>query len=122
MNKYSYVTKLEVKYDHLEVVDIPKIVEENPHKWFNESLTTINDSVARIGIVEGEYHWHKHDEDDEFFLVLEGTLLIDLEDKTIELNQHQGITIPKGVMHRPRAPKKVVMLMVETKEIEPTGN
>ena len=70
MNKYSYVTKLEVKYDHLEVVDIPKIVEENPHKWFNESLTTINDSVARIGIVEGEYHWHKHDEDDEFFHLL----------------------------------------------------
>jgi len=78
--------------------------------------------VVRLGIVEDEYHWHKHDKDDEFFFVLEGQLLIDLEDRTIELNPNQGVTITKGVMHRPRAPKKTVMLMVETKEIAPTGD
>jgi mannose-6-phosphate isomerase-like protein (cupin superfamily) len=72
--------------------------------------------------VEGEYHWHKHDNDDEFFFVLQGQLLIDLEDRTIELNPHQGVTITKGVMHRPRAPKKTVMLMVETSNIQPTGD
>jgi mannose-6-phosphate isomerase-like protein (cupin superfamily) len=76
---------------------------------------------VRLGIVLGEYHWHKHDNDDEFFYVLQGQLLIDLEDRTIELNPNQGVTISKGVMHRPRAPKKTVMLMVETNSIQPTG-
>ena len=98
------------------------MVDDCPYKWFNQTLTQVNESVVRLGIVEGEYHWHKHDNDDEFFFVLEGQLLIDLEDKTIELNPNQGVTISKGVMHRPRAPKKTVMLMVETNAIEPTGN
>ena len=79
--------------------------------------------MVRLGIVEGEYHWHKHENDDEFFFVLEGKLWIDIEDhETIELNPLQGTTIPKGVMHRPRAPQKTIMLMVETHQIEPTGN
>ena len=98
------------------------MVKQNKDKWFNQSLTVVNDSVVRLGIVEGEYHWHKHDNDDEFFFVLEGQLLIDLENRTIVLNANQGVTISKGVLHRPRAPKKTVMLMVETKAIQPTGN
>ena len=119
-NKYN--THLDIKFDHLEHMDINKMVEECKDKWFNQTLTKVNDSVVRLGIVEGEYHWHKHDNDDEFFFVLEGQLLIDLEDKTIELNPNEGVTITKGVMHRPRALKKTVMLMVETSAIEPTGN
>ena len=120
--QFDYVTNLDVKFDHLERMDIPQIVKECTDKWFNQTLTQVNDSVVRLGIVEGEYHWHKHDNDDEFFFVLEGQLLIDLEGKTIELNQNQGVTISKGVMHRPRAPKKTVMLMVETSAIQPTGD
>jgi mannose-6-phosphate isomerase-like protein (cupin superfamily) len=121
MEDYPYVTKLDVRFGHFEKIDTDELVAENKHKWFNETLTRVNDSVIRIGIVEGEYHWHKHDEEDEFFYVLEGQLLIDLEDRTIELNPHQGVTISKGVMHRPRAPKKTVMLMVEPHTIQPTG-
>jgi mannose-6-phosphate isomerase-like protein (cupin superfamily) len=121
-NQYNYVTKLDVKFKHLELMDIPALVNEVKDKWFNQTLTKVNDSVVRIGIVEGEYHWHKHDADDEFFFVLEGKLLIDLEGRTIELNPNQGVTISKGVMHRPRAPKKTVMLMVETSAIVPTGD
>ncbi|HYG50064.1 MAG TPA: cupin domain-containing protein [Flavobacteriales bacterium] len=121
-NEHPYVTKLDVKFRHLERIDINKEVAENPYKWFNQTLTEVNTSVVRLGIVEGEYHWHKHDNDDEFFYVVSGQLLIDLEDRTIELNPNQGVTIPKGVMHRPRAPKKTVMLMVETNEIQPTGD
>lgn len=120
--KYNYVTKLDIKFDHLQKFDIPQMVKECTDKWFNQSLTEVNDSVIRLGIVEGEYHWHKHDNDDEFFFVLEGKLFIDLEDKTIELNPLQGVTISKGVMHKTRAPKKTVMLMVETREIVPTGD
>ncbi|MFI5263158.1 MAG: cupin domain-containing protein [Candidatus Kapaibacterium sp.] len=120
--QYNYVTKLDIKFDHLELIDVNKIVRECTDKWFNQTLTKVNDSVVRVGIVEGEYHWHKHDNDDEFFFVLEGQFLIDLEDRTIELNPNQGVTIPKGVMHRPRAPKKTVLLMVENSTIQPTGD
>jgi mannose-6-phosphate isomerase-like protein (cupin superfamily) len=122
MEPYNYVTKLDVKFNQLELIDVPAMVKANEHKWFNQTLTNVNKSVVRLGIVEGEYHWHKHDNDDEFFFVWQGQLLIDLEDRTIELNPGQGVTIPKGVMHRPRAPHKTVMLMVETAAIIPTGD
>ena len=111
--EYPYVTRLDVRYKHFDVVDVPAIVNECRDKWFNETLTKVNDSVVRIGIVQGEYHWHKHDNDDEFFFVLEGKLLVDLEGRTIELNPGQGITVSKGVVHRTRAPGKTVMRMVE---------
>ena len=120
--QFDYVTKLDIRYDHLEKIDIPRMIQECTDKWFNQTLTKVNDSVVRLGIVEGEYHWHKHDNDDEFFLVLEGQLFIDLEDRTIELNAFEGVTISKGIMHRPRAPKKTVVLMVETRDIQPTGD
>ena len=119
---YNYTTNLDIKFKHLERVDIPAMVRDCRDKWFNQTLTKVNDSVVRLGIVEGEYHWHKHHNDDEFFFVLEGQLLIDLEDQTIELNPNQGVTISKGIMHRPRAPRKTVMLMVETSAIQPTGD
>jgi mannose-6-phosphate isomerase-like protein (cupin superfamily) len=120
--QYPYVTNLDIKFKHLDLIDIPTLVKECKDKWFNQTLTQVNDSVVRVGIVEGEYHWHNHENDDEFFFVLEGQLLIDLEDRTIELNPGQGVTISKGIMHRPRAPRKTVMLMVETSTIQPTGN
>jgi mannose-6-phosphate isomerase-like protein (cupin superfamily) len=120
--QFDYVTKLDIKYGHLQRMDIPQMVKECKDKWFNQTLTQVNESVVRLGIVEGEYHWHKHDNDDEFFFVLEGQLLIDLEEQTIELNPNQGVTVSKGVMHRPRALKRTVMLMVETSAIQPTGD
>ena len=120
--KFDYVTIMEVRHKHLETIDVPKIVSEVKDPWWNQTLTEVNDSFVRLGIVHGEYHWHKHDNDDEFFYIVEGQLLIDLEDRTIELNPGQGVTIPKGVMHRPRAPIKTVMLMVETNGIVPTGD
>jgi mannose-6-phosphate isomerase-like protein (cupin superfamily) len=120
--EYPYVTHLDVRFKHLEVIDIPTIVRECKHTWFNQTLTKVNDSVVRVGIVQGEYHWHKHDNDDEYFFVLEGKLFIDLEDRTIELGPDQGVTITKGVVHRTRAPQKTVMLMVESSAIQPTGD
>jgi mannose-6-phosphate isomerase-like protein (cupin superfamily) len=120
--QYSYVTKLDVKFNHLEVIDVNEMVQQCTDKWFNQTLTKVNSSVVRLGIVEGEYHWHKHDNDDEFFYVVEGQLLIDLEDRTITLNPGQGVTVTKGVVHRTRALVKTVMLMVETAGIVPTGD
>ena len=119
---YPYTTKLDIKYKHFEIIDIPQMVKENKDKWFNQTLTEVNSSVVRVGIVEGEYHWHKHENDDEFFFVLEGKLFIDLEKRTLELNPGQGVTVTKNVMHRTRAPQKTVILMVENRNIIPTGD
>lgn len=118
----DYKIHLDVRHDHLERIDVDEIVASVTDPWWNQTLTQVNDSVVRLGIVHGEFHWHKHDEDDEFFFVISGRLFIDLEDRTIELGPNQGTTITKGVMHRPRAPEKTVMLMVETSGIVPTGD
>ena len=122
----KYNINLDIQFGHQELIDIPAIVNSVTEKWSNHTLTKVNDSVVRLGIVEGEFHWHKHDNDDEFFFILSGTLFIDIREpggeRTIELNPNQGVTISKGVMHRPRAPQKTVMLMVETSAIEPTGD
>jgi len=120
--EFPYITRLDVAFEPLELIDEAQISKECPHQWFNQTLCAVNDSVVRLGVVEGEYHWHKHDSDDEFFYVVEGQLLIDLEERTIELLPRQGVVIPKGVMHRPRAPIRTSILMVETKAIVPTGD
>ena len=91
--------------------------------WFNQTLTTVNESVVRLGVIEGDFHWHHHDDQDEFFLVLEGRLLIDLEDReTVTLEPHQGYTVPRGVEHRTRAPVRTAILMVESAGVGRPGD
>ena len=119
---YPYETRLNILHRPLEVIDEKALAEACQYKWFNQTLCKVNDSVIRVGIVEGEYHWHKHDEDDEFFYVVEGQLLIDLEDRVVELSPRQGFVVPKGTLHRTRAPHRTVILMVENAGIVPTGN
>ena len=98
------------------------LAEACTDKWYNQTFCKINDSIVRLGVLQGEYHWHKHDNDDEFFLVLSGTLIIDLEDRSVPLSSRQGFVVPKAVLHRTRAPEKTVVLMVETATIVPTGD
>ena len=117
---YPYATHLDVFYEQLEVIDVPALVAACTDRWYNQTLCRVNDSVVRLGVVEGEYHWHKHD--DEFFYVLDGRFLIDLEGRTVELSRRQGFVVPKRVMHRPRAPERAVILMVEGAGIMPTGD
>ena len=119
---YPYVTRLDIKYQPLEKIDVQQIADSVTDKWFNQTLCKVNDSVVRMGVVEGEYHWHKHDDLDEFFYVVDGKFLIDLEGSTIELGPKQGYVVPKGVIHRTRAPRRCVILMVEGADIVPTGD
>ena len=109
-------------YKPLEVVEEKVLADTCKYKWYNQTLCQVNNSVVRLGVFEGEYHWHKHDNDDEFFYVVEGKLLIDLADRVVELAPRQGIVVPKGMMHRTRAPTRTVALMVETAAIVPTGD
>ena len=119
---YPYETRLNVLYGPLELIDEKALSDACTYKWFNQTLCSVNDSVVRMAVIEGEYHWHKHEVEDEFFYVLEGRLLIDLEGRTIELAPRQGVVIPKGTMHRPRAPQRTVVLLVENNTIVPTGS
>jgi mannose-6-phosphate isomerase-like protein (cupin superfamily) len=119
---YPYVTRLDVLHGPLERIDVQVLADACTHPWWNQTLCKVNDSVVRLGVVQGEYHWHKHDHEDEFFYVVEGRFLIDLEDRTVELGPRQGVVVPKGVRHRPRAPERTVILMVEGAGIVPTGD
>ena len=119
---FPYATHLNIQFSQLELVDIPSLVAACTDRWYNQTLCKVNDSVVRLGVMQGEYHWHKHDNDDEFFFVIEGRFLIDLEDRTVELQPQHGFVVPKGVLHRPRAPERTVVLMVETASISPTGD
>ena len=119
---YPYETRLNIYYQPLEIIDEKALADASEFQWYNQTLCQVNGSVVRLGVIEGEYHWHKHDEDDEFFYVIDGQLLIDLEARTITLNPRQGVVVPKGVVHRTRAPQRTVMLMVENAGIIPTGD
>jgi mannose-6-phosphate isomerase-like protein (cupin superfamily) len=119
---FPYATFLNVLKGPLEVVDVPGLVAANTHPWYNQTLCRVNDAVVRLGVIQGEYHWHKHDHEDEFFFVVDGCLLIDLEDRIVELTTRQGFVVPKGVLHRTRAPQRTVILMVEPAAVVPTGD
>jgi len=110
------------KIGQSRIIDVSKLVHENQEKWVNINLTVVNDSIVRLGIFEGEFHWHKHNLEDELFFVLEGKLLLDMEGETIELIPYQGYTVPRQVIHRTRAKEKTVVLMVEGNTVNPRGD
>jgi mannose-6-phosphate isomerase-like protein (cupin superfamily) len=121
VQNFPYETRLNIYYPPLAVVDEKALADACRYKWYNQTLCQVNQSVIRLGVVEGEYHWHKHDEDDEFFYVVEGQLLIDLEGRTVELHPRQGFVVPKGILHRTRTLQRTVILMVENAGVVPTG-
>jgi mannose-6-phosphate isomerase-like protein (cupin superfamily) len=121
MSKRKYPINTNVKFKPLELIDVKKIAGKCREDWFNQTLTQVNDSVVRLGVVKGEFHWHVHDNEDEFFYVVSGRLLIDVKGKSVELAPGQGLTVPRGVRHRTRAPKRTVMLMLEGKGVKPAG-
>ena len=119
----DYSIHLNVLFEHLQKIDVPKLIRECTDPWWNQTLCRVNDCVVRLGIIEGEFHWHKHDEEDELFFVLEGKLFVDVEDgESVELDPHQGFTVGRGIVHRTRAPVRTAMLMVERASVEPTGD
>lgn len=118
----DYSIHMEAAHGFLELIDVPRMVSQCTDRWFNQTLCRVNDCVARLGVFQGEFHWHSHESEDEMFFVLEGELLVDLEDGTLALARHQGFTVPRGVRHRTRAPGKTVVLMIEGRTVVPTGS
>ena len=118
---FTYNTRLNILHDPLEVIDVARLVHDCKDQWYNQTLCRVDESVVRLGVVQGEYHWHHHDNEDEFFYVVSGRFLIDLEDRTVDLTPGKAFVVPKGTKHRPRAPERTVILMVERAGIVPTG-
>ncbi len=118
---FPYVNHMDIRFGPLERIDVGALADACVDAWYNQTLCAVNDSVVRLGVMEGEYHWHRHDSDDEFFFVLRGRFVIELEDRRVELLPGHGVVVPRGVMHRTSAPERSVVLMVETKDIVPTG-
>ena len=122
----TYDIQLKEQFGPLERIDTNKLIAQNHEPWWNRTLCRVNDALARIGVFHGEFHWHKHDVEDELFYVLEGKLLLDIEEngnqRTVELSPWEGMMVPRGVMHRTRAPERAVVLMIEPATIVPTGD
>jgi dTDP-4-dehydrorhamnose 3,5-epimerase-like enzyme len=117
-----YTVNLKARFGPLELIDIRSLAEACKDRWYNQTLCQVNDCVVRLGVVQGEFHWHKHEKEDEFFYVVEGRFLIDFEGRTVDLAPRQGFTVPRGVMHRTRAPERAVILMMEGAGVIPTGS
>ena len=127
---FPYATHLNILFEPLEKIALDPLVAAVTDQWYNQTLVKVNESVVRVGVMQGEYHWHEHTEDDEFFFVLEGRFLIDLEPqadgttpgRVVTLGPREGFVVPKRVRHRTRAPERSVILMVETASVVPTGS
>lgn len=117
-----YDIHLDEKFGQLTLIDLD--AEGAAHEpWYNQTLTSVNDSVVRLGVLDGAFHWHKHDDTDECFVVLEGELIIELEGgPSATLPRHHSFTVPRGRVHRTRAPGRTVVLMMEAASVKPTGD
>jgi len=118
----EYEIRTDVKFGPLTLIDAGALADACAVPWWNQTLTRVNDCAVRLGVFEGEFHWHRHDREDELFFVLDGVLLLDLRDRTVELRARQGLMIPRSVEHRTRAPQRTVVLMVEAATVVPTGD
>jgi len=123
-DRIDYSINLDRAFDGLELVDVDALARTVEDRWYNQTLVGVNDCVVRLGVMQGEFHWHHHDAEDEFFYVVDGRFMIDLEaeDRTVELGPKQGFMVPRGVVHRTRAPERTVILMIEGSGVVPTGD
>lgn len=90
--------------------------------WSPRVIAEVDDAYVKVAKVKGELTWHAHDAEDEMFLVLEGALRIELEDRTVELGEGEAFVVPKGVRHNPVADDECLLMLVERKSTEHTGD
>jgi mannose-6-phosphate isomerase-like protein (cupin superfamily) len=121
--EHRYSINLDAKFGPLQPIDIAAFASQVAGDWVNQTLCRVNDSVVRVGVFQkGEFHWHKHDKEDEFFLVLSGKFRIEIEGQSVVLERHQGFTVPRGVLHKTSALGPATVLMVEAATVTPTGD
>jgi mannose-6-phosphate isomerase-like protein (cupin superfamily) len=119
----GYAINYQPLADVLQVLDVQHLIDTTTEAWYNQTLCRVGDVVVRLGVMHGEYHWHKHDEQDEFFFVLDGLFRIELDGMDpVELHPRQAFTVPKGLLHRPVVPQRSALLMIERADVVATGD
>jgi mannose-6-phosphate isomerase-like protein (cupin superfamily) len=106
----------------MEKINLTDALASFDEHWRPRIITQVNDSKVQLAKFEGDFVWHKHDDSDDFFLVLHGRLLIDLPDGTVELQPGELLVVPRGVEHRPRADEEVHILNIELAGTVNTGD
>ena len=106
----------------IEAVNLAQKLTLFQEYWSPKVVGELNDNYLKVVKVKGEFAWHKHDEDDEMFLVLKGRLVIQLRDQDITLNEGDFLVVPKGVEHRPVAEDEAHIMLIEPKTVVNTGD
>ena len=106
----------------IEAVNLAQKLTLFQEYWSPKIVGELNENYLKVVKVKGEFVWHKHDDDDELFLVLKGRLVIQLRDQEITLNEGDFLVVPKGVEHRPVAEDEAHVLLIEPKTVVNTGD
>ena len=120
----NYMINYEPLFGPLQLIDLGEANKRADHPWYNQTLIEVGGDLLRLGVFAGgEYHWHKHQEQDEFFYVIHGRLRIDLEGHDpVELTAGTAFSVPRGMLHRPVALEPTQVLMLEKSGIAVTGD
>ena len=123
MPKDDYTIHYDPIFEALQTIDVQALIDEVTDHWYNQTLIQVGDVLVRLGVMQGEFHWHTHQDQDEFFFVLDGRFQIELQDaETVELGPRQAFSVPAGMLHRPLAPVPTAVLMIEKAGVAPTGD
>lgn len=122
MAEQNYAINYEPLFTTLETMDVQALIDRVQEPWYNQTLIQVGDVLVRLGVMQGEFHWHTHDEQDEFFFVLDGRFRIELEAETVELRPRQAFSVPAGMLHRPVVPVRSAVLMIEKAGVVATGD
>lgn len=107
----------------IPVIDVGENAAEITEPWSPVDVAYINDQVIRLALFHGEYHWHRHGEEDELFYVVKGGITIRLRAQPdVVLGEGQLCVVPKGVEHRPESPEPSVVLLFEPQVLKSRGD
>jgi mannose-6-phosphate isomerase-like protein (cupin superfamily) len=113
----------EVLFSALQKFDVGEVAGTAGEAWFNRTLARVNDCVLRLGVAEGKFPWHKHEQEDELFYVLDGLFQVEVEGRApVRLGPGQGYVVPKNSVHRTWAVERSTYLMIEGSSVTPTGD
>ena len=106
----------------MEKINLKEKLSKFSDHWSPKVIAEMNDYQFKLVKIQGDFVWHHHDDTDEVFIVIEGTMKIEFENETVELNEGDMYVVPKGVEHKPYAENECKVLLVEPRGVVNTGN
>lgn len=121
-SKGNNIMTNEPRHNDMQRINLEEKFNLFDDHWSPKIIGELNDSYVKLAKFKGEFTWHKHDNEDEMFLVVKGKLLIKLRDKDVHLNEGELFIVPKGVEHMPISDEESHILLLEPKSTLNTGN